>query len=366
MIAIALPPGPEFVRALSTAWDSGDAVAPIDLRLPAAARAELVQHLAPATLIDATGTEELDNPREMDSDDALVVTTSGSTGDPKAVVLTHTGLAASAHATHDYLDVDPAGDKWLSCLPLVHVGGLGVVTRSLITSTPLVVHPGFDSAAVLDAAEAGVTLTSLVPTTLARISPTTFRKILVGGSAPPPDRPANVIATYGLTETGGGVVYEGHALDGVEMRIDPGGVISLRGPSLLRCYLGGYDPKDADGWFATGDLGEIDAQGKLRVFGRKGELIISGGENVWPGPVERRLLTHPGIGDVAVVGREHPEWGEQVTAIVVVATGAEAPTLAELREWVGEEMAPFAAPRSLEIVESLPRTSIGKLRRYDL
>ncbi len=366
LIAIALAPGDDFVSELGKAWDNGDAVAPIDLRQPEAARAALVDHLAPAVVVDATGRHQRSQPRVMESDDALVVTTSGSTGDPKAVVLTHDALAASARATHAYLDVDPNQDRWLCCLPLVHVGGLGVVTRALITGTPLSVHSGFDTGAVLAAAEAGATLTSLVPTTLARIPATAFRKILVGGSAPPPGRPANVIATYGLTETGGGVVYEGWPLDGVEMRIDSGGVIALRGPSLLRCYLGGYDPKDADGWFATGDLGEISDAGQLRVFGRKGDLIISGGENVWPGPVERTLLAHPAIADVAVVGRPHPEWGEQVTAIIVVADGTEPPELAEVREWAARDLAPFAAPRAVEVVPSLPRTSLGKLRRYDL
>ncbi|MEO7429353.1 MAG: AMP-binding protein, partial [Acidimicrobiales bacterium] len=202
---------PHFVDRLQRAWDDGDAVLPLDPRLPAPARA--------AVLTAA----RLDEP--VEPGDALVVVSSGTTGDPKAAVLTQEAVTASALATSHRLGVDPDRDRWLACLPLSHVGGLSVVTRALRTGTALTVHPGFDADAVTDAAQAGCTLTALVPTTLARIDPSRFRAILVGGQAPPLDRPGHVIATYGMTETGSGVVYDGLPLDGVEVRIEPDGEI---------------------------------------------------------------------------------------------------------------------------------------------
>ena len=164
-----------------------------------------------------------------------VVATSGSTGEPKGVVLTHDAVRASALATNQRLGVT-AADHWLACLPLSHVGGLSVVTRALVTGTALTVLPGFDAATVTAAAGRGASLVSLVATALARIDPTIFRRILLGGSAPPPVIPPNAVATYGSTETGSGVVYDGVPLDGVEVRIDGDGEIRVRGPMLLRCY----------------------------------------------------------------------------------------------------------------------------------
>ena len=131
-----------------------------------------------------------------------------------------------------------------------------MVTRSLLTGTPCTVHESFDAAAVERAASEGCTRTSLVPTALARIDPAAFRTILVGGQAPPLDRPQNVIATYGLTETGSGIAYDGVPLDGVEIRVVDG-QIHVRGPMLLRTYRHGDDPKDDDGWLPTGDAGSF-------------------------------------------------------------------------------------------------------------
>ena len=133
---------------------------------------------------------------------------------------------------------------------------------------------------------------------------------MLGGSAVPPELPANVVATYGLTETGSGCVYDGVPLDGVEVRVADDGGIQLRGASLLRAYrtaTGEVDPFLPGGWFSTGDTGAWDdAAGRLRVFGRSGDLIITGGQNVWPDPVERVLATVPGVAEVAVVGRPDP------------------------------------------------------------
>jgi O-succinylbenzoic acid--CoA ligase len=245
---------------------------------------------------------------------------------------------------------------------LAHVGGLSVVTRALLTGTSLTVHPGFDPVAAM---ASGATLVSLVPTALARIVPDRFRTIVLGGSAPPANLPANAVITYGLTETGSGVVYDGRPLDGVEVRIGPDGEVQLRGPMLLRAYLDGTDPKDADGWLATGDLGHLD-DGRLVVDGRRDDLIVTGGENVWPEPVERVLASADGVAAVAVAGPADAEWGQRVTAYVVAADPARPPTLADLRARVKEALPAWCAPRQLVLVDELPRTALGKVRRDQL
>jgi O-succinylbenzoic acid--CoA ligase len=341
-------------------WDRGDAAFPVDQRLPAPAKAALLAAMAPASVIDASGEETpLGDGRPVEPGDALVVVTSGASGTPKGVVLTHDAVAASARAANARLGVT-AEDHWLACLPLSHVGGLSVVTRALAAGIRLTVHAGFDPAAV---ESSGATLVSLVATALRRVDPTRFRTVVLGGAAPPPELPPNVVTTYGMTETGSGVVYDGRPLDGVDVRVDAGGQIHVRGPMLLRAYRDGTVPL-TDGWFATGDLGRWDPDGRLVVEGRRSELIISGGENVWPAPVEAVLRRQAKVADVAVAGTPDPEWGQAVTAYVVPA--GDAPTLAELREAVRQELAPHCAPRRLVLVAEIPRTALGKVRRADL
>jgi o-succinylbenzoate---CoA ligase len=344
--------GQRFVDALRRAWDAGDAVLPVDPRLPGTAARSLVSALRADEPI-APGV-------------ALVVPTSGTTGAPKGVELTHAQVAASAEATSTHLDIDPARHRWLACLPLAHVGGLSVVTRAWHTGTGLVVHDAFDADAVDAAARAGCTHVSLVATALARIDPTPWTRIVLGGAAPPPDRPANAVVTYGLTETASGVVYDGVALPGVDVRIAGDGEILLRGPMIATVHRDGSPVVDADGWLHTGDLGRLGADGRLEVHGRRGDMIISGGENVAPDPVEQRLRAHPAIADAAVVGRPDPEWGQRVVAVVELAEGAATPSLDEVRDWVREVLPAFAAPKDLEVRATLPRTSLGKVRRVEL
>ena len=173
--------GQPFADALRAAWDDGDAVLPVDPRLPAGTAAALVASMDPD--------------RPVDPGVALVVPTSGTTGTPKGVQLTHDQVAASARATTDRLGVDPGRHRWLACLPLAHVGGLSVVTRAWLSGTPLEVHDGFDADAVDEAARRGCTHVSLVGTALTRIDASRWECIVLGGSAPPPDRPANTVAT---------------------------------------------------------------------------------------------------------------------------------------------------------------------------
>lgn len=379
LVAIDLDPGTDLLDALDAAWQRGDAVLPLQRQAPPRTRRSVAARMQARWLLTDDGTEELPGSRQVADGDALVMTTSGSTGEPKGVVLTHDAIEYAAYASATALGTDP-NTHWVACLPLSHVGGLSVVTRARHTGSELTVHRRFDPDLLRTALHAGATHVSLVHTALGRIDPTPWQRILLGGSASPPDLPANCVSTYGMTETFGGVVYDGQALNGVQVRIagarnDEYGVegpVELRSPTLLRCYRtagGGPDrmPLDGDGWFRTGDLGVISARHRrLTISGRADELIITGGEKVWPAPVEARLEAHPAVLAAAVLGRSDPEWGQLVTALVIPVKGTAPPTLDGLRGWVREVLPAASAPRQLELVEHLPRTPLGKLVRSQL
>ncbi len=192
-----------------------------------------------------------------------------------------------------------------------------------------------------------------------------------------------MVSTYGMTETGSGVVYDGLPLEGVEITVRPvdrvihpeggearaEGEILIRAPMLFRCYRDGGDgrvegPDGAADWFATGDAGRLNADGTLVVSGRIDDVITTGSEKVWPDLVERVLSAHPDVLEVAVWKRSDPEWGERVVAWVVPSD--DAPSLEDLRQLVAETIAPWAAPKELVIVDDLPRTAAGKVRRREL
>jgi O-succinylbenzoic acid--CoA ligase len=316
--------------------------------------------MAPSAIVDVHGTEtKLSNGRQIEEGDALVIATSGSTGIPKGVVLTHASIAASATASNDRLGTT-VHDHWLACLPLSHVGGLAVITRALQAGCQLTVHPTFDASRVEASARSGVTMTSLVATALSRVDASLFRTILLGGSAAPEFTPENVVVTYGMTETGSGIVYDGRPLAGVEIRLSPDGEILVRAPMLFRCYRDETQPKDKDGWFLTGDIGEFADDGRLVVHGRRGDLIITGGENVWPQRVEAVLALHPRITEVVVRGKPDSEWGQQVVAWMTTADDT-ALTLEETRDWVKNSLPAYCAPKSIHVVTALPRTTSGKI-----
>ena len=371
-----------FVDALRAVWDTGDAAAPLDPRLPGAARQAMFDALRPTRIVGSDGVQRaMADGLPVDDGDALVVATSGTSGQPKGVVLTHEAVAASARATSDRLGVEPGRHSWLACLPLAHIGGLSVITRAVVTDTPLIVLPGFEADVVQEVGRSGrATHVSLVGTALRRIDPSVFTCVLLGGSKAPDDLPPNVVTTYGMTESGSGVVYDGRPLEGVEVAValpdggfaGPGGdegEILLRAPMLFRCYRDGSDGRvggpDGDStWYATGDAGRLDVDGALSVSGRIDDVITTGAEKVWPDMVERVLVSHPDVAEVAVWKRSDPEWGERVVAWVV--PGDEVPSLKELRRIVAETIAPWAAPKELVIVDDLPRTAAGKVRRREL
>ena len=371
LVALDLPAGPTFVDALQAAWDAGDAVLPLDPRLPRPAVERLLDVLRPSRIVTPDGVQHLPGGVPTEPGDALVIATSGTTGEPKGVVHTHASVTASAVATSAGLAVDPDRDRWVACLPLAHIGGLSVITRSLVTGTPCTVLERFDAASVEEEARRGATLVSLVATALGRCDASGYRSVLLGGAAPPVSLPGNVVTTYGMTETGSGCVYDGRPLDGVELRIGDGtlgaeGEILVRGPMLLRAYRDGTDPRLDEGWFPTGDGGRLERDGTLVVFGRLAEVVVTGAEKVWPIPVEDVVATMDGVAEVAVWKRPDPEWGERVVAWVVLQPGAAAPALEEVRARVAAEIAPYAAPRELVVVDALPRTSGGKVRRAEL
>lgn len=375
LVALDLAPGPAFVEHLQRIWDDGDTVLPVDQRFPARAKKQLFATMAPAVVVTSQGEELLPNSVACLRGDALVVPTSGTTGIPKGVVLTHNAVVASAVATSARIGIDPSRHHWLSCLPLAHIGGLSAVTRALHSGTPVTVLPSFDPESVNQAARNGATHTSLVVSALQRVDASLWECIVVGGSAMPPDLPTNTLRTYGMTETGSGVVYNGSALDGVEVRI-VNGRIEVRGPMLFRTYRQrsadgflspeGATPFTADGWFATGDEGEQSQDGLLTVFGRVGDVIVTGGEKVWPDGLERVLLSHLQVGEVAVAGRPDAKWGSRVVAWIVPTNAANPPTLESLREHSKQSLPAFAAPHQLILCASLPRTPTGKVQRAQL
>jgi o-succinylbenzoate---CoA ligase len=378
--AIALPAA-EAATAIAAAWAEGVAVLPIDPAAPPEARARVLGRLAPTEVLE-TGGRTVTRPggEPVAAGTAAVVATSGTTGEPKGVVLGHAALEASARAVGGALGTT-ADDRWLVCVPLHHVAGLSILVRARVAGCGLEVHRRFDVAAVAEAA-GRCTLVSLVPTMLSRLladavgraAVRRFRAVLLGGGPIPPALLAEARAlgavvhtTYGMSETCGGVVHDGHPLPGVELRTGGDDEVLVRGPMLLSglrpASLG--SPVDAAGWLHTGDAGRIDpATGELRITDRLRDLVITGGVNVSPTAVERALADVPGVADVAVAGVPDVEWGERVVAWVVPAGAG--PDLATLRAVVTERLGAAHAPRQLVLVDAIPRSASGKLRRREL
>jgi O-succinylbenzoic acid--CoA ligase len=386
--ALTMHPRREQVVLAHALMKVGATLLPLSPRLTDAERSAIVAAEEPIVDLDDPGEltqTEADLPLlgEHDMDDVCArVLTSGSTGLPTPIGLTYGNFLWNAVGSGFNIGVDPA-DRWLCCVPLSHVAGLGIVMRSVIYGTAAVVHDGFDADRVGAALERdGITVVSLVATMLTRLLEAGAdlsgpRAILVGGGPVPEDplkqaidQGATVVQTYGLTETCSQVTTlapadarrklgsAGRPLLTTHLRIQDGEIL-IQGPTVAPGRA------DAEGWLHSGDLGHIDEEGFLYVKDRIDDLIVSGGENVVPAEVEEVLLRHPEVADAAVIGREDPEWQQAVTAVVVLESGSEV-TPDELRRHCGESLADFKVPKRVELAAALPRTPSGKLMRRAL
>jgi O-succinylbenzoic acid--CoA ligase len=386
--ALTMHPRREQVVLMHALMKLGAALLPLGPRLTAEERAAIVSTEEPIIDLDDPGQltqTEADLPLlgEHDMDDVCCrVLTSGSTGAPRPIPLSYGNFLWNSVGSGFNIGVQPE-DRWLCCVPLSHIAGLGIVMRSVIYGTAAVVHDGFDVDRVGEALEGdGITQVSLVATMLTRLLEAGVdlsgpRAILVGGG-PVPEEPlqealakgATVVQTYGLTETCSQVTTlspadarrklgsAGRPLLTTHLRIQDGEIL-VQGPTVAP---GSADP---DGWLHTGDLGHIDEEGFLYVRDRIDDMIVSGGENVVPAEVEEVLLRHPQVAEAAVIGREDPEWQQAVTAVVVLESGSEV-SPDELRRHCAESLAGFKVPKRVELASALPRTPSGKVMRRAL
>ena len=373
---------------------------------------DLVEGLAMGDVVrgglasDTMVSEAVDAPAPLDlrllhpADHPLaIIYTSGTTGRPKGATLTVANFWWSAIGSALNLGTHP-DDRWLACLPLFHVGGLSIILRAAIYGITAIVHDGFDERAVNRAIDDDrVTIVSVVAATLqrmldahaARPYPATLRCVLLGGGpAPPPllERCAAlrvpVVQTYGLTETTSQLATlapedalrklgsAGKPLYPNEVRIgdadaEGAGEILARGPVVMSGYAG--RPEDTiraivDGWLHTGDVGRLDDEGYLYVLDRRDDLIITGGENVYPAEVEAALLAHPSVAEAGVVGIADERWGQRVVAVVRLRETALPAQGDSLRAHCRERIAAYKVPAEVRVItEPLPRTASGKLRR---
>jgi o-succinylbenzoate---CoA ligase len=381
VVAVIAAGHPLAVAAIS-AWDAGEAILPINPAAPPAERDRLLEQLRPTHLVEGRRREAVRGGIPAPADTAAIVVTSGTTAEPKGVELTRAGMEVMGRGYSAGLDADD-GDRWLTCLPLHHVASLGALARAYVTGASWVAHERFDIDRVARSPrEEGATIVSLVPTTLLRLLDAgaplhEFRRVIIGG-APLPDALRTraesarvaVVDAYGLSETWGGFALDGIPIAGIETRLDPETAeILVRGAPVMRGYR--CDPPRtaevlaADGWLHTGDIGEIGADGRLRVVDRAKDLVISGGVNVSPTEVEHILAAHPAVDDVCVIGVPDTEWGERVVAFVVPVNGSQPPTLEDLRAFAADQLAAPKLPRELRVVEIIPRSTGGKaLRRF--
>ena len=383
---------PQIVALFHACGAAGLALAPFNARLTRGELAPLVKLARPACVFaDANLLDRIDGaepfpsltpidppsiPTAPDDRPLAALFTSGTSGGPRLIELTHGNFRASDRASAMNLGRSTA-QRWLLCLPMFHVGGLALVHRCAEYRASLVIENRPERiSALIDAGE--VTHASLVPTALDRLLeerqrpfPKTLEAILLGGGPIPTATIARaralsapVLATYGLTEACSQVATErladadgstvGCALDGIELRI-VNGEIEVRGPTVAPQF---------PGWLKTGDLGAIDERGRLTVLSRRSDLILSGGENIYPAELERILAEHPQVREVAVAGSSDPIWG-QVPVAVVVWRGPPPPE-DQLVSWCRARLAGFKLPRRFIRAETLPRNANGKVDRIRL
>ena len=375
LAAITLNPGAAWLPVLRHAREVGAAILPIDVRLSKPERAALIATAHPTVIADEAGVHR-DDGVPIDAEIALVIATSGTSGQARLAELPGVAVEAAVLASAAAIDAR-AEDRWLACLPPAHIGGLLVLERHLLLGAPITFRRRITRSILARLGDAR--FTSLVPTQLTRLLDAgadlaRFRTILVGGSGMDAELTTRavragvrVVPTYGMTETCGGVVYAGRPLAGVEVRAARWGELLVRGPTLMRGYrldpaasLAAFEP---GGWLRTRDGGEVDNDGLVRVLGRIADVILSGGEKIWPAEVETALSSHPGVAAVLASGSPDREWGQRVVVRVVPRRRAEPPTLDSLRDHAAETLARHKLPRELIIVERLDRTALGKIRR---
>jgi o-succinylbenzoate---CoA ligase len=395
----------------------GATLVPLNARLTRAELTPLVRRMRPravlaeealaARLPEAECLESMERePRRPPSaaralgleEDWAVLFTSGTTGQPKGARLPQRAFLASAAASRANLGASPE-DRWLCNLPLFHVGGLAMAVRCALDGATLVLQRRFDAEATARAfSERAVTHASLVARTLALTldagaSAGALRAVLLGGGPLPAELAARararglpVLQTYGLTEACSQVATErpaeadgstaGPPLPGLSVRVStpdgvpvrPGeaGEVQVQGATLMAGYLDEPEASAlalAGGWLRTGDVGAQDGLGRLVILARRTDLIVSGGENVYPAEVEAVLASHPGVAEAAVVGRSDPAWGEIPVAVVVLRPGAGADGLLE---WARGRLAGFKVPAEVVAVHALPRTAAEKVDRAAL
>ncbi len=343
-----------------------------------------------------------------DTDDAVILYTSGTTGQPKGAQLTHGSLARNARLTAETLLQNHPDDVMMGCLPLFHVFGLTCgLNATVLAGGTLTLLPRFDAAKALDIiARDRVTIFEGVPTMYAGMlhhpaadsaDTTSLRVCVSGGAAMPVEILRGfeekfgcvILEGYGLSETSPVASFNhphrprkagsiGTPVEGVEMRLvsDAGepvpagevGEIAIRGHNLMKGYWGKPEATAEaipDGWFRTGDLARVDDDGYYYIVDRKKEMIIRGGYNVYPREIEEALHEHPAVAEVAVIGMPHAELGEEVGAAVALKPGAEA-TPTELQQFVKERVAAYKYPRRVWLVAALPKGPTGKILRREV
>lgn len=342
---------------------------------------------------------------ELRLDDVFsIIYTSGTTGNPKGVEHTYGNHWWSAIGSALNLGLSQE-DKWLSPLPMFHVGGLSTIFKSAIYGMPLYVTESFDEKIVQTAIiERGVTIVSVVTVMLQRLLrlqeqdgvtyPAKFRCMLLGGGPAPlhlleesKARDIPVFQSYGMTETASQIVTlspensirklgsAGKALVPAQLRImtengfakpEEPGEIQVKGPMITKGYYrnpGATEGAFREGWLATGDIGYTDQDGYLYVLDRRKDLIISGGENIYPAEVEGVLSSHPNIQEAAVIGKTDTKWGAVPVAYLV--KNAEV-SVEELQAYCQERLARYKIPKYWHWVDELPRNASNKLMRYKL
>jgi O-succinylbenzoic acid--CoA ligase len=378
-IGISLPEGDATLIALASAILAGCPFLPLDPLAPKAKTKALMSKAGVGWIVADSSPCPL-----------LIIGTSGSTGEPKGVMLSEANIAAAVIGSRQRLGLAP-GDVWLGCLPLFHIGGLSIFFRCLEAGATMLLHDEFNPEQILsDIAEKQVTHLSLVPAMLAKLvelgqaPAASLRILLVGGAALSPELAKRaralgwpIIPTYGMTETASqaATLYPmpedwqagevGQPLPGLEIGLDEQGRVKLRGPSLMLGYVNPEhrpgDGLDGEGWFITNDLGHIAKDGSLTVLGRADDMLISGGKNIHPLEIEPHLAACPGVSELALTGRPDPVWGD---LLVAVYAGAARPE--EVLHWGRERLEGPYRPREAVRVSALPRNRIGKLDREKL